>query len=533
MTFPIEPIMNDMSQFNRQQHVVTQDLNDARTFIQAFAQRLRCFSKSSQAFESSQSVQDLYDQLMVQFHVFDYCFDDLGWLLLLQTNVSHIKKSHIKSYQALPLLGAVKQCYHQIHTIGNESFQDLLLSLKGALHLIQQHSEVIAQRHAFKDNTQDLENDCFSVSSHLSMPLDSSDHVINFLTINPHVTPELSTSSSDLHINQDGSVNLSNIRAFIVDSLFHYNQEDAVYLECPVMFTECPKGTEMAILYDSQRIDSIHDLFEHPQKHYCFSVLAAEQILAMNGMHPLTRESVDSLLIVKLDSFDKDSVKSSNQDLVFFDKKIQNLIQLLVDKTDDLLDLFDDMVAETLPLHQHLERLVHFINGHDGIVDETVFDFDSLEKRLHAMKQFHLALEYQKSGLFESIGYSDLLGNMVHSIGILYQDVSQSYERHSNVLLSLHKTGLDGLARDLHDVIIQASEHFPEHNDIYGELYDLHVTVKKLIYQLEQRLSIYRQHLERLLALSHPDHIETQLIKECEIMITRLSQQLASVSSGS
>ena len=53
MTYPIEPIMNDMSQFNKQQNVVTQELDQAKTFIQAFSQRLRCFSQSSQIFESS------------------------------------------------------------------------------------------------------------------------------------------------------------------------------------------------------------------------------------------------------------------------------------------------------------------------------------------------------------------------------------------------------------------------------------------------------------------------------------------------
>ena len=53
MNYPIEPIMNDMSQFNKQQHVVTQDFTQAKTFIQAFAQRLRCFAQSSRTFEAS------------------------------------------------------------------------------------------------------------------------------------------------------------------------------------------------------------------------------------------------------------------------------------------------------------------------------------------------------------------------------------------------------------------------------------------------------------------------------------------------
>ena len=32
-------------------------------------------------------------------------------------------------------------------------------------------------------------------------------------------------------------------------------------------------------------------------------------------------------------------------------------------------------------------------------IDDTVFDFESLSNRLNAMKQFHLALEYQKDGI--------------------------------------------------------------------------------------------------------------------------------------
>ena len=53
--------------------------------------------------------------------------------------------------QDLALLGSIKECYKQIHDIGNDSFQDLLLSLKGALYLIQQYSDVIPQRHSVAD----------------------------------------------------------------------------------------------------------------------------------------------------------------------------------------------------------------------------------------------------------------------------------------------------------------------------------------------------------------------------------------------
>tara|TARA_A100001015_G_scaffold290501_1_gene363586 strand:- start:248 stop:553 length:306 start_codon:yes stop_codon:yes gene_type:complete len=101
------------------------------------------------------------------------------------------------------------------------------------------------------------------------------------------------------------------------------------------------------------------------------------------------------------------------------------------------------------------------------------------------------------------------------------------------MLLALHETGLDGLARDLQDIIIEASECFPNYNDIYGELYDLHLTIKKLVFQLEYRLSIYRKRLERLLQIASPNSLEAQLIKECEIIILRLSQRLASESSQS
>ncbi len=166
------------------------------------------------------------------------------------------------------------------------------------------------------------------------------------------------------------------------------------------------------------------------------------------------------------------------------------------------------MVTETLPLHQSLETLVSFMNGKGDPPNEQLVDYDSLKGRLHAMKQFHLALEHNQNGLFESIGYSDLLGDMIRNVGLLYEQVSESHSGHSNLLLSLHETGLDGMARDLHDVIIEASELFPEHKDVYGELYDLHMTVKKLIRQLEQRLSVYRRHLARLLQLSHPDQFK-------------------------
>ena len=90
------------------------------------------------------------------------------------------------------------------------------------------------------------------------------------------------------------------------------------------------------------------------------------------------------------------------------------------------------MVAETLPLHKSLDRLVSFIYGTNDNLDDTVFDFESLSNRLNAMKQFHLALEYQKDGIFESIGYSDLLGQTVNSIGLLYSELSDSYEKKWN-----------------------------------------------------------------------------------------------------
>tara|TARA_B100000427_G_scaffold154305_1_gene128403 strand:+ start:2593 stop:4212 length:1620 start_codon:yes stop_codon:yes gene_type:complete len=539
MTYPIEPIMNDMSQFNKQQNVVTQELDQAKTFIQAFSQRLRCFSQSSQIFESSISVQALYEQLMLQFHVFDYCSDEFGWMLLLRDNIDSSSHCGRSQKQDFALLGAIKECYKQIHDIGNDSFQDLLLSLKGALYLIQQYSDVIPQRHSVADTKSESTNECFTILSDSSAYIssayseDSSEQVINFLDLNPHLVQPVSYMPQPVSVQEDGSISLSEIRSFIVNSMFHVNHDQTVYMECPVLFTECPQGTDMAILYDSHRVESIQDLFEYPQKHYCFSVLAAEQILTMDANHPMTREEVDSMVIVKLDSFNQDAVKTANHDVLFYDKKISDLIESLSSKTDNLLELFEDMVTETLPLHQSLETLVSFMNGKGDPPNEQLVDYDSLKGRLHAMKQFHLALEHNQNGLFESIGYSDLLGDMIRNVGLLYEQVSESHSGHSNLLLSLHETGLDGMARDLHDVIIEASELFPEHKDVYGELYDLHMTVKKLIRQLEQRLSVYRRHLARLLQLSHPDHIEGRLIKECELMITRLTQRLAELSLDS
>ncbi len=529
MNYPIEPIMNDMSQFNKQQHVVTQDFTQAKTFIQAFAQRLRCFAQSSRTFESSIAVEALYDQLCIQLHIFDYFSEDFGWMLLLRHPLD--RSNHIKRYtnDELVLFGAIKECYQQIHDIGNDSLQDLLLSLKGALYLIQQYSEMVPQRHMLDNEVVDVTNECFTVLSDSSTPIvhEEDQQVINFLDLNPHLVQPVSYSGHAISLNQDGSVNLSEIRSFIVDSMFQIDQQQAMYMECPVLFTECPQGTDMAILYDSNQVASVKDLFEYPQKYHCFSVLAAEQILAMDTVHPITREVVDSFVIVRLDSFGKATDKSKDQDVVFYDKKITDLIQSLTSKTDDLLDLFDDMVSETLPLHQSLESLAYYLKEKDT-PNGSVVDPHDLSIRLEGMKQFQLALQHQQEGLFETIGYSDVLGEMVHSVGVLYQQVSESYNQNADLLLSLHETGLDGVSRDLEDVIIEASEVFPEHRDVYAELYDLHMTVKKLIRQLEQRLSGYRRHLNRLLQLSHPDHIEKRLIKECELMIGRLTQRLAS-----
>ncbi|MBI60156.1 hypothetical protein CL657_02945 [bacterium] len=531
MTFPIEPIINNMSQFNNNHQVVTQELSDAQTFIKAFSQRLRCFAKSSQTFEASQSVQALYEQLLTQLHVFDHFKNDLAWLLICQQPSSAIQETQTHSNQALPLLGAVRECYQQVHDIGTESLQDLILSIKGALHLVQQYSAVISQRHTLGGDNQTQVLPSYNETT--SSTHYQSHRVIDFLRINPYFTQEVTAVSSDIKPNSDGSINLSSIKEFIVDSLFQQDQNQDVFIECPVMFTECPQGTTMAILYDSTRINSIQDLFEYPKKHYCFSVLAADHVLNSGGDHPLSREHVDSKLLIQLDSFEVKEVSSNNHDVLFYEKKINDYCDQLDLKTTDLLGLFDDMVAETLPLHQSLDRLVSFIYGTNDKLDDTVFDFESLSNRLNAMKQFHLALEYQKDGIFESIGYSDLLGQMVHSIGLLYSELSDSYEKNASMLLALHETGLDGLARDLQDIIIEASEYFPNHNDIYGELYDLHLTIKKLVFQLEYRLSIYRKRLERLLQIATPNSLESQLIKECEIIILRLSQRLASESSES
>ena len=157
----------------------------------------------------------------------------------------------------------------------------------------------------------------------------------------------------------------------------------------------------------------------------------------MDANHPMTREEVDSMVIVKLDSFNQDAVKTANHDVLFYDKKISDLIESLSSKTDNLLELFEDMVTETLPLHQSLETLVSFMNGKGDPPNEQLVDYDSLKGRLHAMKQFHLALEHNQNGLFESIGYSDLLGDMIRNVGLLYEQVSESHSGHSNLLLSL------------------------------------------------------------------------------------------------
>jgi len=65
---------------------------------------------------------------------------------------------------------------------------------------------------------------------------------------------------------------------------------------------------------------------------------------------------------------------------------------------------------------------------------------------------------------------------------------------------------------------------------VYGELYDLQMMVKKLIIQLEQRLASYRTQLARLLQLSQPQELEKQLIRDCELSIQQLTQELSGLS---
>ena len=72
--------------------------------------------------------------------------------------------------------------------------QDLLLSLKGALYLIQQYSEMVPQRHMLDNEVVDVTNECFTVLSDSSTPIvhEEDQQVINFLDLNPHLVQPVS-----------------------------------------------------------------------------------------------------------------------------------------------------------------------------------------------------------------------------------------------------------------------------------------------------------------------------------------------------
>ena len=435
----------------------------------------------------------------------------------------------------------MKHCYQHIHEITQDSLQDILLSLKGALHIMSQYSEMIPQRQADFSVKKASMNQQFSVLESMQKASDTysnqadaiAPRVFDLLDINPHIVAPIQSVNNAIPVNADGAVNLSDIRPFIVDSMFHADDNNDVYLECPMWLTECPLGTDMAILYHSDDVGSIQDLFEYPQKHYCFSVLAAEQLVSNGKSHPITRGKINNYVVVRLDSVTKqvlDEREPRQTQGEQFNQKIQTILASLEKKAEDLLGLCDDMVIETLPLHQQLETLVAFFNGDIEAIDDSMLQEQTLQMRLDSLKQFKLAYEQYQSGMFEAIGYTESLGRLIQSIVNLHEEVITTDGHVKGIVISLHESGLDGLSRDLQDILLEASEFFPEHKDVYGELYDLQMMVKKLIVQLEQRLASYRTQLARLLQLSQPQEMEKQLIRDCELIIQQLTQELAGLS---
>ena len=540
MSFPIQPLMHHEIHVKHHGVTVIENTEQSSKFLKAFAHRLRCLTKSSQIFEKSADVQSLHEQLLVQFHIYDSLVHELGWLFLCQTQFD-IAEKQSSTDSEFALIQSMKQCYQHIHEITQDSLQDILLSLKGALHIMSQYSEMIPQRQADFSVKKASMNQRFSVLESMQKASDTyanqadaiAPRVFDLLDINPHIMTPIQSVNNAIPVNADGSVNLSDIRPFIVDSMFHADDNNDVYLECPMWLTECPLGTEMAVLYHCDDVDSIQDLFEYPQKHYCFSVLAAEQLVSNGKSHPITRGKINNYVVVRLDSVTKqvlDEREPRQTQGEQFNQKIQTILASLEKKAEDLLGLCDDMVIETLPLHQQLETLVAFFNGDIEAIDDAMLQEQTLQMRLDSLKQFKLAYEQYQLGMFEAIGYTESLGRLIQSIGNLHEEVITTDGHVKGIVISLHESGLDGLSRDLQDVLLEASEFFPEHKDVYGELYDLQMMVKKLIIQLEQRLASYRTQLARLLQLSQPQELEKQLIRDCELSIQQLTQELSGLS---
>lgn len=292
-----------------------------------------------------------------------------------------------------------------------------------------------------------------------------------------------------------------------------YDTEKGHVLTCPLALTCHGLGETMAILYHTDTYPSPSALHRSHQKQYLISPAMATELLARKCPHPFTREPINAVHFITLDSFEPAAPQVLSSDVASYAPWNKRLL--------DLSETITDMVAFLKPFQETIASLLSLCSN-THLPSQTTPP--TLIAQYQRMQQSQLCLEYCNNDLGAKIGYTTELAALIAIKDTLYTHCEEVKTRCDQALTAINLPELylhSPTAAPIPDV---CSSPKPAHSQT------LSITTYTAIEELHKLLLHLTSRLSRLLQRLTPTSMEKQLIAELEHNITDIKRAIQNES---